>query len=65
MLIEGYWGIELVKKRGDRWLMAIFKAQTATDVGRLFVGILAWDRYKPTFTLAKKPEDIAAFVESK
>ena len=45
--------------------MGIFKAQTATEVGRLFVGILVWDGYKPTFRLATKPEDIAAFLESK
>lgn len=64
MLIEKYWGIELVKKLGDRWLTAIFRAQTATEAGRLFLGVLAWEGYKPTFSLAKTPADIAAFLNS-
>jgi hypothetical protein len=64
MLIEGYWNVELVKKLGNRWLTGVFKAQTATEPGRFFVGIVAWDGYQPTFTLAEKPEDIAPFLES-
>ena len=65
MLIEGYWNIERVKKLDNRWLMGIFKAQTAKEGGRFFLGILTWDGYKATFRLAKTPAEIAPFLESK
>jgi hypothetical protein len=64
MLIAGYWNLELIKKLDNRWLVGVFKAQTASDVGRLFLGILTWQDYRPTFTLAKRPEDIAIFLAS-
>lgn len=65
LLIDAHWNIELIEKRDGRWLMGIFRAQTAKEPGRLFIGVLAWDRYTPTFTLAGAPEDIAAFLENK
>lgn len=65
LLIEGYWNIERIEQLDNRWLMGIFKAQTAKEGGRFFVGILTWDGYKATFSLAKTPAEIAAFLKSK
>ena len=62
LLIENYWGLEVVRRRANRWLVALFRAQTAERGGALFLGVLTWTATRPRLKLARRPGDIAEFL---
>ena len=62
VIVRGYWGFELVRARGNRWLVAHFRAHTAERCGAIFLGIVTWRGCKPTYRHARTPKDIAPFL---
>lgn len=62
MLVRGYWAMEQVRVRGDRWLVAFFRQHTRARCGALFLGIIAWRGTAFRFRLCRSRREVSPFL---
>ena len=62
MFVKGYWGMEQVRVKGNRWLVAFFRKHTHSRPGALFLGVIAWRGTSPSFKLCRSRRDVAPFL---
>lgn len=62
MLIKGYWAMEQVCIKANRWLVAFFRQHARNRPSAMFLGIVTWRGTRHTFKLCQQPKDVAAFM---
>lgn len=62
LLVKGYWAMELVRVKGDRWLVAFFRQHTRARCGALFLGIITWRGTSFSFRQCRGRKDVAPFL---
>ena len=62
LMVKGYWAMELVKQKGDRWLVAFFRQHARGRPGRLFLGVIRWKGQEPDFALCRSAREIKSLL---
>lgn len=62
MLVKGFWAMEKVAVKGNRWLVAFFRQHTKTRPGALFLGIIRWSGSTPSFKMCRSRKDLTGLV---
>ena len=61
-LIEDHWGLEVIERKDEEWLVALFRRQTEARGGALFLGRLRWDGLRARVELIRDKAELARFL---
>ena len=62
MLVKGFWAMEQVRVKGNRWLVAFFRQHSKNRPGAMFLGIITWRGTSYTFKLCRTRRDVNPFL---
>jgi len=65
VLVKEHWGIEVVERKGEQWLVALFRRSSDGSPGALFWGVIRWNGEKPQFSLVGEERECQAFLDSR
>ena len=61
-LIDGYWAMEQVKGKGNRWRVACFRQHAQNRPGTMFLGVLTWRGSNASVRICKTKRDVQTFL---
>ena len=62
MLVKGFWAMEQVRVKGNRWLVAFFRQHARNRPGAMFLGVITWRGTSHTFKLCRTRRDVNPFL---